>query len=232
MATEKKSRRGVNRNRVTALCEISQEDETRRAFGVYNLNQCMKDKPQPGKSYHIITGGNVDMIAHVSWLQQHWPRIKRLFISSWSIGGADILLLEKWAEQGMIQNVEILVGDVFPKKFVKEWEKLTELADRGIVKALYHSNIHSKLLLVDTEEGDKIVIEGSANCNMNPRIEQSCVTISEKLFDFYWVYLHELFEQEQSRHTVRDVLKMEKDDEAAEINNTDWPTLFGQDGIC
>lgn len=218
--------------RTTALTELDVQDEYRRAFGVYQLCQCMMKKPVPGKSYHIITGGAVDLIAHVQWLNLHWKHFTRLFISAWAISGADILLLEKMHDQGMFDTVEILVGDIFPSKYKMEWEKLIELQTRGIVTNVYKSTIHSKLLLMEADDGTHIVIESSANCNMNPRVEQSCVTVSDKLFDFYWVYLHEMFDEELARLTSKDVninLMNNKEDVSIDIDK--GPTLFGEEPL-
>lgn len=212
--------------RVTALVELDTQDEYRRAFGVQQLCQCMMEKPQEGKSYHIITGGHVDLLAHLRWLMLHWKKMKHVFVSAWAISGADILMLEKWIEGGEIGDVEILVGDIFPSKYKMEWEKLLEMYDRGFVKNIFKSTIHSKLLLMEAEDGTKLVIESSANCNMNPRVEQSVVTVSEKLFDFYWVYMHEMFDEEEARYMHRETVKLEEDEY---VDNNEGATLFGED---
>jgi hypothetical protein len=47
---------------------------------------------------------------------------------------------------------------------------------------------------------------------MNPRVEQGCVTVSDKLYDFYFTYLHEMFDEEQARRTARETLKLEFDE--------------------
>ena len=227
--------RKTKQRRVTALTEIDTHDEYRRAFGVYQLCQCMMKKPEVGKSYHIITGGAVDLIAHVQWLNLHWKHFTRLFISAWAISGADILLLEKWHGMGMFDTVEVLVGDIFPSKYKMEWEKLTELEQRGIVNAVFKSTIHSKLLLMEAQDGTKLVIESSANCNMNPRVEQSCVTISDKLFDFYWTYLHDMFDEDQARAVVREEVKEINEErlnnETRQTNLDEGLTLFGEDDL-
>lgn len=198
--------------RITQLTEISVDDETRRAYGVGELIKCMSQRPIPGKSYHIITGGAVDLICHIRWLMKHWPKFKRVFISAWAISGADILLLERWLNSGEIGSIELLVGDIFPSKYKMEWIKLMEIYDRGGITNVYKSKIHSKILLIEAEDGTKIVIESSANCNMNPRVEQSCVTVSEKLFDFYYTYMHEMFDEEQARRTARETLIFPNDE--------------------
>ena len=57
-------------------------------------------------------------------------------------------------------------------------------------------------MLIDTGT-EKIVVEGSANCNMNPRVEQSVVTVSSKLYDFYRQYMDDLFSVEDGKEFRR-----------------------------
>lgn len=45
--------------RVTELVDLNPVDEYRRAWGTFQLCQCMMDKPQPGHAYHILTGISV-----------------------------------------------------------------------------------------------------------------------------------------------------------------------------
>ena len=206
--------------RITDLTVVSAEDEMRRAYGVGELVKLMSDKPVPGKSYHIITGGAIDLICHLYWLLRHWPHMKKVLISAWAISGRDILFLEKLLKDGQIDRVELLVGDIFPTKYKMEWKKLMEIYDSGGISAVYKSTIHSKLLLMEADDGTKLVIESSANCNMNPRVEQSCVTVSEKLYDFYFTYLHEMFDEEQARRTVRETIKLPFDEYISDSERT------------
>ena len=220
--------------RITDLTVVSAEDEMRRAYGVGELVKLMSDKPVPGKSYHIITGGAIDLICHLYWLLRHWPHMKKVLISAWAISGRDILFLEKLLKEGQIDRVELLVGDIFPTKYKMEWKKLMEIYDSGGISAVYKSTIHSKLLLMEADDGTKLVIESSANCNMNPRVEQSCVTVSEKLYDFYFTYLHEMFDEEQARRTVRETIKLPFDEyisdseRLAEVGENDLGDEMGE----
>lgn len=220
--------------RITDLTVVSAEDEMRRAYGVGELVKLMSDKPVPGKSYHIITGGAIDLICHLYWLLRHWPHMKKVLISAWAISGRDILFLEKLLKDGQIDRVELLVGDIFPTKYKMEWKKLMEIYDSGGISAVYKSTIHSKLLLMEADDGTKLVIESSANCNMNPRVEQSCVTVSEKLYDFYFTYLHEMFDEEQARRTVRETIKLPFDEyisdseRLAEVGQNDLGEEMGE----
>ena len=120
--------------RITDLTVVSAEDEMRRAYGVGELVKLMSDKPVPGKSYHIITGGAIDLICHLYWLLRHWPHMKKVLISAWAISGRDILFLEKLLKDGQIDRVELLVGDIFPTKYKMEWKKLMEIYDSGGIR--------------------------------------------------------------------------------------------------
>ena len=218
--------------RKTALTTISTEDEWRRANGVQELNRVMTDRPTPGRSIHILTGGNVDLLAHLMWVMQFWPKVRRVFLSAWAISAVDILLCKRWLEDGSIGTLELLLGDIFPSKYKKEWEKLMEMYDAGVITNIYNSAIHSKVMLIDCDDGTKIVIESSANCNMNPRIEQSCVTVSDELFKFYDVYLHGVLEDEEARYVVRKTMQtfMEtKYGTEADLADDERTALLGED---
>ena len=219
--------------RKTALTTISTEDEMRRANGVWELNRLMKDdKPTAGRSIHILTGGNVDLLAHLMWLLQHWPKVRRVFLSAWAISAVDILMCKRYLEEGTIGTLELLLGDIFPSKYKKEWEKLMEMYDAGVITNIYNSAIHSKVMLIDVDDETKIVIESSANCNMNPRIEQSCITVSSELFRFYDVYLHGVLEDEEARYVARKTGKqlMEtKYGTESDITDDEGAALFGED---
>lgn len=191
------------RRRKTDIIGVDEDADARRAFGAQELIRVMKGaKPVEGRSLHIISGGNVDMICHIRWLLHHFPHIQRLFLSAWAISAPDIMLLKRWHDHGEIDVISLLVGDVFPSNYKKEWEKLQEFHDSGFLAELYHAPIHSKLMLIDTGK-EKVVVEGSANCNMNPRVEQSVVTVSASLYDFYRQYFDDLFSVEDGKEFRR-----------------------------
>ena len=142
------------------------------------------------------------------------------------------MMCKRYLEEGTIGTLELLLGDIFPSKYKREWEKLMEMYDAGVITNIYNSAIHSKVMLIDVDDDTKIVIESSANCNMNPRIEQSCVTVSPELFRFYDVYLHGVLDEEEARYVGRKTHEtlMEKrygteadltDDERAAIERQD-----------
>lgn len=219
-----------NKRRTTEVCELEPEDEYRRVFGVYNLMQAMgAKKPEEGHSYHVISGGHVDLLSHLQWVLLFWPSLKSVFISAWAISGPDILLCSRYLEEGTVGTLELLLGEIFPSKYKMEWKKLMEMYDSGKITNIYTSAIHSKVMLIDAGEA-KIVIESSANCNMNPRIEQSCITISDKLYNFYDYYLHEILNSEDAKWTARKAIKTQTENgTGSNIDDGERASLFRQD---
>ena len=218
--------------RKTALQEIEVVDEYRRANGVYELCQCMMTKPEPGKSYHILTGGNVDMISHLQWLMLHWKKIKRVFVTAFVMSGVEIQLCRRWIEAGDIGTMEIMLSDLFARQYKVEWEELVNMYEQGLLASIFTSRLHAKIMLIETADGTKITIESSANCNMNPRIEQSCVTINSDLFHFYDVYLHEVLEDEESRLTEREAKEiLKRNGNEANLDDDERLAIERQDGM-
>lgn len=217
--------------RKTALTTISTEDEMRRANGVLELNAVMSERPRKGRSIHILTGGNVDLLAHLMWVMQFWPKVRRVFLSAWAISGVDILKCKQWLEDGSIGTLELLLGDIFPSKYKMEWAKLMEMYDAGVITNIYNSSIHSKVMLIDVDDDTKLVIESSANCNMNPRVEQSCVTLSAELFQFYDVYLHGILDDEEARYVSRKTVEQiiaRRNEEASDLTDDERATVKRQ----
>ena len=192
----------------------------------------MTERPTAGRSIHILTGGNVDLLSHLLWVMQFWKKLNRVFLSAWAISGVDILWCKQLLEEGSIGTLELLLGDIFPAKYKMEWEKLMEMYDAGHITNIYNSSIHSKVMLIDAADGTKIVIESSANCNMNPRVEQSCVTVSEELFRFYDVYLHGILDEEEARYVGRKTAEQIKENgygTESDLSDTERTALRGKD---
>lgn len=164
----------------------------RRAYGVEQFLDCLRfEPPKPGHSIHVITGGNVDMICYLKYLLLHYSHMRRVVVTTWCLGGSEILMLEQWHKEGRIDLYDMYTGEHCKQQYKVEWAKLERMKDAGIVRRLVCSTIHCKLILCDTDT-EKVVVETSSNFNMNPRIEQGCVTVNAELFDFYDSYLAQL----------------------------------------
>lgn len=209
-AEQKRKKHG--HRRTTELIDVKPTLYWRKAYGVTNLLKVMGlERPEQGHAYHIISGGNVDLLCHLQWLLLHWPKMRRVFISAWAMSGSDILILEDMVKHGQIEALDILLGESYPTQYKHEWAKLQQMYADGIVRALYHSSIHSKFILIHSADDCKAVVESSANCNMNPRIEQTVATFSAELYDFYDRYYKNLFAQEDIIQAASEFKKLTTD---------------------
>jgi len=177
-----------NHRRQTELIEIPDRLMWRTAYGVQQFLEKMGfTPPRKGYSIHCITGGNVDMIAYLQYLLLHYPHMKRVLISTWCLGSREIKMMEEWHDQGKVDIYDMFAGEHCKKQYKVEWAMLERMKDKNQVRQLVCSTIHSKIILCETDT-DKVVVETSSNFNMNPRVEQGCITISDELFDFYDSY--------------------------------------------
>lgn len=190
--TDSRKKELRNHRRTTEMLEIPDKALWRKAYGVEQFLDCLRfDPPRHGYSIHVITGGNVDMICYLKYLMLHFPRMERVVVTTWCLGSAEILLLEQWYQQQRIGSIDMYTGEHCKQQYKVEWAKLERMKEAGIVRRLVCSTIHCKLILCDTGR-EKMVVETSSNFNMNPRIEQGCITMNDELFDFYDAYLSRL----------------------------------------
>lgn len=166
--------------------------EYRRAYGVQQLMKVMGvDAPRENCTYHIFTGGNVDMVSHVRWMLHVYGSLSVVTISAWDIALADIMLLKRWVDRGDIGRIDIIVGDRFPAKHPREWERMREWQARCVHFDVVADGVHARFVAALTSNGDGLVLTSSAACTTNPRVELATFTDSIELYDFYMAQVRE-----------------------------------------
>ena len=65
---------------------------------------------------------------------------------------------------------------------------------------------------------------------MNPRVEQSCITRSDRLHEFYTEYLHKIIEDEEQVDIRKEVVKIRKN-KNDKISDIAGASLFGEDDM-
>lgn len=65
---------------------------------------------------------------------------------------------------------------------------------------------------------------------MNPRVEQSCITRSDRLHEFYTEYLHEIIEDEEKVDIRKEVVKIRKN-KNDKISDIAGASLFWEDDM-
>ena len=186
---DKSTAKTSSHRRSTECIELSDKFLMRRAFGEDQLLQRMGIEPLlQDHSYHCITGGNVDSLSYLKVVLLHAKHLNYLLCSTWCMAAEDIYQLQEWVETGVIDKLDMYVGEIFPSTYLVEWRMLNELYAKhpniGRVKCFRN---HSKIFAGFSEKFD-FAIETSANINTNPRTEQGVINISHDLAVFYKNY--------------------------------------------
>lgn len=178
----------TSHRRKTALLEISQKYEYRRAFSEMKLlDLCGEFKFTEGHSYNFLTGGDIDSLSFLKCILRQ-QNLEHCLAATWCLAGEDILQLEEWVKEGKIRHLDMYLGEIFPTSYIIEWAMLKDMYERhpGHGRYAVFRN-HSKIF---AGKGDKFSfgIQSSANINTNPRTEQACITIDRGLYEFYKEY--------------------------------------------
>jgi hypothetical protein len=177
---DKKHKRG----RRSVILERDTKNVYRRAFSetqlldLIGINQ-FKDQHQ----YNFITAGDVDAISYLKIIMRQ-QNLEHLLFSTWCMAADDIMQFEEWLEDGKIKKLDAYLGEIFPKSYPYEWQKINEIFEKYKCGKIAVFRNHSKIF---AGFGDKFYfgIQTSANINTNPRTENGCITIDKKMYEFY-----------------------------------------------
>lgn len=158
--------------------------QVRRAKGESNLAQLLPARFSPGESWHVVSHGDIDALSYLAHAIRatHFDYVA---ISTWCIARPDLEQIAKWLDTGRIDAFELYAGEIFPSQYTDEHDLALKMVDAYGIRLCIARN-HSKLILASNEADDyHLVMEGSANVNTNPRIEQTAIHCSAELFAFY-----------------------------------------------
>jgi hypothetical protein len=147
---------------------------------------------QPGHSYHIISAGDVDAVSYLTMLIERHGPFDDFYGSTWTLSRQDCELLDKYLQDGLIKKITFFTGEYFAKRETSVYATLLQVIGRHQGRLRMFKN-HCKLLLVQNSAKQFwAVAEGSANFTTNPRTEQTTITASKELYDFYKGWFEEL----------------------------------------
>lgn len=166
--------------------------QMRRANSEAHLADVLPAVIAPGETWHVISRGDVDAMSYLAHAIAGAGYLDHVLISTWVFARTDVEQLAAWLDAGTIDTVEMYVGEIFPNQYPDEWEAVQELSAEYGIRLIVARN-HSKIMLASQSAADLwLVMEGSANVNTNPRIEQTAITRDRGLHDFYADFFHGL----------------------------------------
>lgn len=166
-----------------------------------HLRDMLAAAPAVGESIHIISAGKFDFWTWVPVMLQWIGKTDALYCSTWTLSRANALDLFAAHDAGLIAKgqVHFLTGVYFKRRETAVYSMLLQgLTERGGRYKAFEN--HAKvLLLCNAASGTYITVEGSANLNSNPRLEQYVITNERGLHDFHRAWMEEALASRKKR---------------------------------
>jgi hypothetical protein len=150
-----------------------------------------------GDRYFILLDGNFifgDLIE--AWVIENQYNILEMTVSTLSLSENNIDSLGNLFYGDYLQKLNIIVSTYF---YSHERSNLIPYLYRELDKnnALQFAvaRVHTKIYLLKTECGKKIVMHGSANLRTSGNVEQIIIECSNDLYDFNYSFLSEIIEK-------------------------------------
>lgn len=164
----------------------------RRAKAEATLAEILPPMFTDGESWHVISHGDIDALSYLRHALAGVSHFDFVLLSTWCIASEDMKELCAWIDSGRIDQLTLAVGEIFPSQYGDEYELACKMVEIYGIRLIVARN-HSKVILASNDESNyHIVMEGSANVNTNPRIEQTSIHRSAELLAFYRDFYHDL----------------------------------------
>lgn len=137
---------------------------------------------QAGDVVHVISGGDVDSLTFLRHIVRQ-QRLEFCLVSSWCYGVEDVSEMGKWFRLGAVRRFDFYTGEIAKASYAMCAAELSDIARAGGGRMGIFRN-HSKVMAFFGERFDG-VITSSANVNTNPRTENTVITCSTELAEFY-----------------------------------------------
>lgn len=141
--------------------------------------------PKNGERLYCIVPGNFifgDLIEALA-VKHNWL-IKRLSISTLSIGQENVDSMALLMEKGYLQLIDLIVSDYFFAHERRNVHYIYETLDKNNSLQLAVAGIHTKVYLIELDNGQKLTIHGSINMRACSSIEQFMIESDPYLYDF------------------------------------------------
>jgi len=143
-------------------------------------------KPEKGMRVFVVLDGSfVAGDFFEAWIVRHNLHIKKMTVSTLSMSENNVDSLANVLNAGYVDELDLIVSDYF---YSHERQNLIPYLYRELDKSnrfqLAAASTHCKLCLMETHNGSKVVVHGSANLRSSSNIEHLCIEESPELFDF------------------------------------------------
>ena len=115
-------------------------------------------------------------------------RFKNITASTLSMSLENVFSFENVIKCDRVDNFDLIVSDFFYAHNRDVIKKIYETLDYENKFQLAVCGTHTKIILIEMEDGQKIVIHGSANLRSSSSIEQIMIETNSELYDFNYEF--------------------------------------------
>jgi hypothetical protein len=181
---------GPTRRHVTRTAAAIMKDARRLQSAIDDIG----DLPQPGSVVHLLTAKRFALfnVVEAVLVLRAPARIKHLSICTLGFSTANVEALAAMLDAGQVEKLDFVFSVYFRSLEKENCERLTvELGRRGarIVALLQHS----KILVIETTDGQSYVVESSSNLRSCASLEQMTIFNDAELAAFHRGWIDSLF---------------------------------------
>jgi hypothetical protein len=165
-----------------------------------HLRDVLDALPEPGQSIHMVSNGRYDFWTWIPVLiELMGGRADEFFGSTWTLSRPNAREMLQLFDAGTIGQITMMTGTYFKRRETAVYATLLEgLQARGQRYVAFEN--HAKITLLCRHDREiYLTVEGSANFNANPRVEQYVLTHHRGLYDFHREWMEGMFKKGQKR---------------------------------
>jgi hypothetical protein len=187
---------GENKAQSSAIAIKREKLKMMRIEREKNLMAIFPADLDPGTSLHVISSGDIDALSYLIALADRYGPFDHLYASTWTLSREDCHLLQRYLTDKTIARLVMFTGEYFASRETSVYATLMDVVKHHPGSQLHLFKNHCKLLIMANKKtGFYAVCEGSANFTTNPRTEQTVITRSKSLHDFYIEWFEELLKK-------------------------------------
>lgn len=148
--------------------------------------------PQPGESLHGLMTGRYDLMHLLVVILENKPvAVECLRLTTLSYNGRNLAEMLRLLESGKVRQLSLICSKFFAEHDKDLYEEtLQEFRKRGQRVAAPRS--HAKVVTMQFADGEKLILEGSANLRTNSNREQFCLIHDAGLHDWHAAWIDQL----------------------------------------
>lgn len=174
----------------------------RRMAMLAEARDVLRCLPQPGESVHGLMTGRYDLMHLILIIVESRPEvpIECMRLATLSYNGRNLAEMLRLLDSGRVHQLSLICSTYFAEHDRDLYEEtVQEFRKRGQRVAAPRS--HAKVVTLAFSDGEKLVLEGSANLRTNSNREQFCLIHDAGLHDWHAAWMDKLITSHESNES-------------------------------